>query len=250
MKLFRLKEDNYKHYAPIYDAFKGDRHDNIRMVRQIIEKYNPKAKTILEVACGTGALLEGLANTYTVVGLDNSPSMLRRAKRKMPESRFILGDMADFDIGQTFDVLYCLHNSVNHLLGFDRWEKFFACAAKHLAKGGVFLFDSNPAATLDHYAAGGYGVTQIADGYVLAKILKDDAAFNRYVWRMEVFRRQRGWNTNTHKLRRTEVVVETFPDKQITEALSQHFTSIKSFTLDQAEKVDDTGRTYYVCRKS
>src|SRR6266581_41583 len=39
---------------------------------ELIERHHPEARTILELACGTGAILEQLQRDYEVVGLDVS----------------------------------------------------------------------------------------------------------------------------------------------------------------------------------
>jgi len=51
----------------------------------------PPAKT-LDVACGTGFLTQHLPGT--VVGFDQSESMLALARKRVPEARFVQGDAA------------------------------------------------------------------------------------------------------------------------------------------------------------
>jgi len=52
----------------------------------------PPAKT-LDVACGTGFLTQHLPGT--VVGFDQSESMLALARKRVPEARFVQGDAAE-----------------------------------------------------------------------------------------------------------------------------------------------------------
>jgi cyclopropane fatty-acyl-phospholipid synthase-like methyltransferase len=42
-------------------------------IRRLIRLHKPKARTLLELACGTGAILKVLAKSYDVAGLDLSP---------------------------------------------------------------------------------------------------------------------------------------------------------------------------------
>ncbi len=49
----------------------------------------PPART-LDVACGTGYLTQHLGGE--VVGLDQSPSMLAEARRRLPDGEFVQGD--------------------------------------------------------------------------------------------------------------------------------------------------------------
>jgi SAM-dependent methyltransferase len=51
---------------------------------------------IADLGCGTGTLARLLVDAgFTVDGLDFSPEMVRRARVKVPESTFVLGDAAE-----------------------------------------------------------------------------------------------------------------------------------------------------------
>jgi SAM-dependent methyltransferase len=55
----------------------------------------------------------------------------------------IEGDMSSFALGQRFDVVICVFDSLNHLLTFDAWESTFAAVYDHLNEGGLFILDVN-----------------------------------------------------------------------------------------------------------
>ena len=55
----------------------------------------------------------------SLTGLDQSPEMLALAERKVPRARLIQGDMSSFSLGERFDVVICVFDSLNHLLTFD-----------------------------------------------------------------------------------------------------------------------------------
>ena len=112
-------------------------------------QHKPKARTLLELACGTGAILKIPANDYDVVGLDQSPQMLSIARKKLPRVRFYRRDMVRFDLGKKFDVIICVFDSINHVLKFAEWQKIFRNAARHLEDDGLFLFDINTQAKLE-----------------------------------------------------------------------------------------------------
>jgi len=46
---------------------------------------NPNARTLLDVACGTGAHLVHFNNLYAVEGLDLSPDLLAIAAQRLPD---------------------------------------------------------------------------------------------------------------------------------------------------------------------
>lgn len=59
-------------------------------VRDALRSY--KAETVLEVGCGWGRLLEGLADEFKVSGCDVSPDMLKEVR---PDIHTFLCDIAD-----------------------------------------------------------------------------------------------------------------------------------------------------------
>jgi len=77
---------------------------------------HPNAENVLEIACGTGAVLRELATQYEVTGLDISRAMLRIAHKKLPKTQFYQQDMTSFRIGRTFDAVICPYDAINHLL--------------------------------------------------------------------------------------------------------------------------------------
>ncbi|NPC96580.1 class I SAM-dependent methyltransferase [Nocardioides sp. zg-DK7169] len=56
----------------------------------------PAPARVVDLGCGTGTLTRLLTDEgYVVDGLDLSPEMVRRARAKVPEARFTVGDAAD-----------------------------------------------------------------------------------------------------------------------------------------------------------
>ena len=132
-----------------YDAAMGDRTEMASYIRRLIRRHKPKARTLLELACGTGAILKILAKSYDVAGLDLSPQMLLFAREKLPHVRFYRKNMGRFELATKFDVIICVFDSINHVLKFADWQKIFRNAARHLENDGLFLFDINTEAKLE-----------------------------------------------------------------------------------------------------
>ena len=67
--------------------------------------------SVADIGCGTGTLARLLVdNSFVVDGLDFSPVMLKRARRKVPEARFVLGDASDPGLEQSaYDVVLSRH---------------------------------------------------------------------------------------------------------------------------------------------
>ena len=134
---------NYDKFSKHYDEVIGDRSKEAEKIKKLIKEFNPKAKTILELACGTGAILEYFTKEYTVSGLDLSKGMITVARREIPSGEFFHQDMTNFKLEKKFDVILCLFDSINHLLKFSDWQKVFKNSYKHLNDGGVLIFDIN-----------------------------------------------------------------------------------------------------------
>jgi SAM-dependent methyltransferase len=62
----------------------------------------------LDAACGTGRHAAHMARSHSVTGVDTSPEMLTRARARVPEGRFLLGDLRAIPSPDaTFDVVVC-----------------------------------------------------------------------------------------------------------------------------------------------
>jgi SAM-dependent methyltransferase len=92
--------DSSRYYDLIY-GFKDYRQE-AEFLRNLIERVAAGARTLLDVACGTGEHLRYLT-CYHAEGLDRNSNFLEIARRKLPEVRFYLADMRDFKLGKTSD---------------------------------------------------------------------------------------------------------------------------------------------------
>ncbi len=66
---------------------------------------------ILDAGCGMGRVgLELAQRGYDVVGVDNDPEMLDRAKRRDTTAQWVLGDVTSVSFDQTFDTIVLAGN--------------------------------------------------------------------------------------------------------------------------------------------
>lgn len=68
-----------------------------KAVAEILNKYDVKNKTVLDVGCGTGLALD-LVVIPDYLGVDISSEMIGKALQKHPYSRFINADIKDIEI--------------------------------------------------------------------------------------------------------------------------------------------------------
>jgi SAM-dependent methyltransferase len=133
----------YARFARFYDAAMDDPAPRADRVIEWIGRHQPDAVSLLELGCGTGSILARLNGIPSLTGLDRSPEMLAVASHKVPRAHLFEGDMESFRLGQRFDVVACIFDSLNHLLTFDAWQSMFRSVYEHLQPGGLFIFDVN-----------------------------------------------------------------------------------------------------------
>src|SRR5258708_18635913 len=110
-------------------------------LHQIINEACPSARTLLDVACGTGAHLAHLRQWYSVEGADNSAAMLEVAGRRLAGVPLQLGDMRKLDLRRRFDVVTCLFSSIGYVTEPSELQSTIARLADHVALGGVLILD-------------------------------------------------------------------------------------------------------------
>ena len=109
---------------------------------------------VLELGCGTGHKLIPIASgEHPGTGLELSSDMLTEAQRKADERalavEWVQGDMRDFDLGRTFDLVIIAANSLLHLHETADLLSCLRSVRAHLAPGARFVFDVfNPSVRL------------------------------------------------------------------------------------------------------
>jgi dTDP-3-amino-3,6-dideoxy-alpha-D-glucopyranose N,N-dimethyltransferase len=109
-------------------------------IRGIVEDAVPDARSLLDVACGTGAHLRELRHLYSVEGVDKSPAMLDIARSALPDVPLHLADMRTLDLGRTFDAVICMFSSIGYI---DEPEltSTIGRLARHVSRPGVLILD-------------------------------------------------------------------------------------------------------------
>lgn len=107
----------------------------------LIRQRSPGARTLLDVACGTGKHLELLRDRYEVAGVDVDEDMLAVARERLPDVPLHRGSFVDFDLGETFDVVTCLFSSIAYARDAERLSRAVDTMARHVAPGGLLVVE-------------------------------------------------------------------------------------------------------------
>jgi SAM-dependent methyltransferase len=236
---------SYDVFAPFYDAVQGDRADHAAYIRSLIEQHHPDAKTLLELACGTGSVMKQLSSAYDVTGVDRSDAMLSVARRKLPDARLVQGDMTTVDLGETFDVVLCAFDSINHLLRFDEWEAVFDRAHAHLNDRGVFVFDVNTEGQLERFSAQP-PLTQWFNGWNVMILDVNATTDGSYLWMIRVFE---ALGEDMYKLHAEDVPEAAFPAERIEAGLLERFAAVEVYDASRPTPSPESARLHFVCRR-
>ncbi|HKN12229.1 MAG TPA: class I SAM-dependent methyltransferase [Candidatus Binatus sp.] len=140
--------------SELYDAiyhFKNYARE-CEILRAVIAVAAPGARTILDVACGTGEHDKFLKEHYAVDGVDLNENYLGAARVKNPAGRYTRGDMTDFDLATTYDAVTCLFSAIGYVRTIDRMNRAIASMARHVKPGGVLIVE--PWITPDGWKSG------------------------------------------------------------------------------------------------
>jgi SAM-dependent methyltransferase len=126
---------------------------------RLVDAMLPRGARVLDAGCGPGRVGGWLAGVgHTVVGVDADPVLIAAAEADHPGPRWIVGDLAELDLGEEFDAVVCAGNVMTFLAPSTRREVLRRLRA-HLAPGGR--------------AAIGFGAGR---GYPFEEFLTDAAA--------------------------------------------------------------------------
>lgn len=111
-------------------------HARCRIILSFLARiYNPSNGVVLDVGCGTGAVLEELSNRYNAWGLDISPDAVRFCKQR-GITKVFEGEIATFQQGEDEIQLITLLDVIEHL---DDDQAMLAACHEKLKPGGYII---------------------------------------------------------------------------------------------------------------
>ncbi|WP_069814228.1 class I SAM-dependent DNA methyltransferase [Streptomyces sp. TP-A0874] len=136
--------------AEMYDLLYQDRKDypaEAERVARLVRERNPGARSLLDVACGTGIHLRAFAELFErVEGVDLSRPMLDVAAGRLRTAGpkgvpLHLGDMRELRIEGRFDAVVCMFSSIGYLRSTDDLDRAVGAMSRRLEPGGVLVIE-------------------------------------------------------------------------------------------------------------
>lgn len=142
----------YEAIAPVYDDFTAHHDYDLWLGRLLpkLEEHGIPGRRLLDVACGTGkSFIPLLEKGWGVTACDISPAMVAIARGKVGDRvELSVADMRELPVFGEFDLVLCLDDAVNYLLGVEELEQALRGMRRNLAPEGLLMFDVN---TLEAY---------------------------------------------------------------------------------------------------
>ncbi len=114
-------------------------------ILEILQKNNVNTGLVVDLGCGSGLWIQELAKSgYQTIGIDISPAFIDIARKRVPESDFLVDSLfnakippcnAVTSIGECFNYLFDSENDNQRLV--DLFNRIY----RALTPGSIFVFD-------------------------------------------------------------------------------------------------------------
>jgi SAM-dependent methyltransferase len=136
----------YEHSPLAYEVLHAARRkDYVREAADVVDRvrrHRPDARSVLDVACGTGLHLAAFVDMgLEVEGVELSEAMLELARERLPGVPLHQGDMRTFHLGRRFDAVVCLFSAIGYMTTLDALATAIATMRDHLVDGGVLVVE-------------------------------------------------------------------------------------------------------------
>jgi len=136
-----------REYSSIYDLLytNKDYHGEVDLIEQVITKYKPNVRKILDYGCGTGAHAEPLAlKGYEIFGIDKNPNMLAIAEQKLNNHKNVhlynASERRAIDLG-SIDLCITLFDVLSYMNRDEELEDYLSYVGDVLTEKGLLIFD-------------------------------------------------------------------------------------------------------------
>ena len=107
-----------------------------------LQDHHAEPKNALDLGCGTGVLCRILKDAgMDAMGMDYSSGMVDIARKENPDIPFAQGDMITWKPENSFDLVTCTGDALNHIPDLENIGRIFRNVYDYVNPGGYFIFD-------------------------------------------------------------------------------------------------------------
>lgn len=107
-----------------------------------LQDHGLAPKNALDLGCGTGVLCRILKDAgMNAMGMDYSSGMVDIARKENPDIPFEQGDMITWKPENSFDLVTCTGDALNHIPDLENIRRIFRNVYDYVNPGGYFIFD-------------------------------------------------------------------------------------------------------------
>ena len=107
-----------------------------------LQNHGLAPKNALDLGCGTGVLCRILKDAgMDAMGMDYSSGMVDIARKENPDIPFEQGDMITWKPENSFDLVTCTGDALNHIPDLENIGRIFRNVYDYVNPGGYFIFD-------------------------------------------------------------------------------------------------------------
>ena len=131
-------------FCKVYNEFGWNYYPEIfgQQLLAWMEHRKWKPESSVDLGCGTGILCQLLhQHGIRASGMDLSEGMIAIARAGNPEISYAVADMVTFCPSETYDLVTCTGDALNHIGDLADVEKIFCNVHQFLRPGGYFIFD-------------------------------------------------------------------------------------------------------------
>ncbi|MDA0911046.1 MAG: class I SAM-dependent methyltransferase [Proteobacteria bacterium] len=135
----------FKAYDEIVSWFDNARTKDLSLEQPYLayaKEHLPRYAKILDLGCGTGEPIAKFFSDYgySLVGIDASEKMIQLCRKRFPKHCWIINDMRELQINETFDLVLAWH-SLFHLPHDDQ-RQILKHIGSYVSPGGLLMFTS------------------------------------------------------------------------------------------------------------
>ncbi|MFW6047028.1 MAG: class I SAM-dependent methyltransferase [Candidatus Woesearchaeota archaeon] len=205
-------------------------------VLSAIKKYHPKAKTVLELGVGLGVVLFHFKK-FDKYGLDLGKEYVKVAKKIVPNAKLFVQSIDRFQINETFDIIFSVHECINEVKPYKKWESTFKHAHKHLNDNGLFIFDMRTEKHLEDMKKQVVKLEETPTGYIYDNTI---VRGNKLTWDTTLFKKVKNKLYEIEKDRYDELI---YPVAKVKKSLTKNFKVLETIFFENKRKA------MFICRK-